>query len=139
MRPGVALVDRRIEQNRKKSRRGVTRWLSLPLAAESPPKSRLTVALALTGFVAVAVAQVTNMILARANAGAIPPFSLAFFRWLIVAAGLAPFVWAELKAKADVLLSARLRSSCWPASSACSFAAGRSTSPASRPPRSTSR
>jgi drug/metabolite transporter (DMT)-like permease len=74
------------------------------VAAESP-QSRWTVALALTGFVAVAVAQVTNMILARANAGAIPPFSLAFFRWLIVAAGLAPFVWRELEAKADVLLS----------------------------------
>jgi drug/metabolite transporter (DMT)-like permease len=74
------------------------------VTAESP-QSRLTVALALTGFVAVAVAQVTNMILARANAGAIPPFSLAFFRWLIVAAGLAPFVWRELEAKADVLLS----------------------------------
>ncbi|AMN39891.1 DMT family transporter [Rhodoplanes sp. Z2-YC6860] len=74
------------------------------MSVESP-QSRLTVALALTGFVAVAVAQVTNMILARANAGAIPPFSLAFFRWLIVTAGLAPFVWAELKANADVLLS----------------------------------
>jgi drug/metabolite transporter (DMT)-like permease len=68
-------------------------------------ESRWTVALALTGFVAVAVAQVTNMILARANAGAIPPFSLAFFRWLIVAAGLAPFVWRELHLKAQVLRS----------------------------------
>lgn len=68
-------------------------------------ESRWTLALALTGFVAVAVAQVTNMILARANAGAVPPFSLAFFRWLIVAAGLAPFVWNELGSKADLLRS----------------------------------
>jgi hypothetical protein len=37
--------------------------------------------LAMAGFIAVAVAQVTNMILARANAGEIPPFSLAFARW----------------------------------------------------------
>jgi drug/metabolite transporter (DMT)-like permease len=64
-----------------------------------------TTTLALAGFVAVAVAQVTNMILARANAGAIPPFSLAFFRWLIVAAGLAPFVLAELRSQSRLLLS----------------------------------
>jgi len=61
--------------------------------------------LALLGFVAVSVAQVTNIILARDNAGAVPPFSIAFFRWSIVAVGLAPFVWRELSARRQVLLS----------------------------------
>src|SRR5262249_17936358 len=52
---------------------------------------------AMSGFAAVAVAQVTNMILARANAGHVPPFSLATARWSIVAIGLFPFVLKELK------------------------------------------
>jgi drug/metabolite transporter (DMT)-like permease len=53
-------------------------------------------ALALTGFMLVAVAQVSNMILARGLAGSVPAFSLAFFRWTIIAAGLAPFAVAEI-------------------------------------------
>jgi drug/metabolite transporter (DMT)-like permease len=61
--------------------------------------------LAVLGFVAVAFAQVTNMILARANAGAIPPFSLAFFRWLIVAVGLAPFAFKHVRAHGQQLWS----------------------------------
>src|SRR5262245_57532452 len=52
---------------------------------------------AMSGFTAVAVAQVTNMILARANAGSVPPFSLATARWSIVAIGLVPFVLKELR------------------------------------------
>ena len=68
-------------------------------------ESRWTAMLAVSGFVAVAVLQVTNMILARANAGAIPPFSLAFFRWSIIAIGLAPFVLHALKAQRSQLLS----------------------------------
>jgi drug/metabolite transporter (DMT)-like permease len=56
-----------------------------------------TGALALTGFILVAVAQVSNMILARGLAGAVPAFSLAFFRWTIIAAGLAPFAIAEIR------------------------------------------
>jgi hypothetical protein len=35
----------------------------------------------LLGFVLVATAQVTNMILARGLAGSVPTFTLAFFRW----------------------------------------------------------
>jgi drug/metabolite transporter (DMT)-like permease len=68
--------------------------------AHSPDhtENRWTTLLVVTGFVAVAVAQVSNMIVARANAGAIPPFSLAGIRWAIVALGLAPFVLGELKA-----------------------------------------
>src|SRR5262245_9395590 len=54
---------------------------------------------AMSGFAAVAVAQVANMILARANAGSVPPFSLATARWSIVAIGLAPFVLKELRAQ----------------------------------------
>ena len=38
-------------------------------------ENRWTTLLVVTGFVAVAVAQVSNMIVARANAGAIPPFA----------------------------------------------------------------
>src|SRR6185503_9714924 len=36
-------------------------------------------------------------ILARGLAGSVPPFTLAFFRWTIIAAGLAPFAIAELR------------------------------------------
>lgn len=70
---------------------------------------RATAALAMTGFIAVAVAQVTNMILARANAGEIPPFSLAFARWAIVAAGLASFAFNDLKSQWP-----QIRSQRWP-------------------------
>jgi hypothetical protein len=51
---------------------------------------RLSIAIAIFGFGAVVTAQATNMILARANGGYIPPFTLAFFRWVIVAFGLLP-------------------------------------------------
>jgi drug/metabolite transporter (DMT)-like permease len=37
------------------------------------------------------------MILARGLAGSVPAFSLAFFRWTIIAAGLAPFALAEIR------------------------------------------
>ena len=53
--------------------------------------------IAVLGFVLVATAQVTNMILARGLAGTVPPFSLAFFSWTIIAAGRAPFAVAELR------------------------------------------
>jgi drug/metabolite transporter (DMT)-like permease len=55
------------------------------------------IVLALTGFVIVATAQASNMILARGLAGTVPPFSLAFFRWAIIAAGLAPFALVEVR------------------------------------------
>ena len=66
-------------------------------------------AIAMLGFVFVAAAQVTNMILARGVAGTVPPFTLAFFRWAIVAAGLAPLAVAEIRSgrlslRADGLL-----------------------------------
>lgn len=53
--------------------------------------------IALLGFALVATAQVTNMILARGLAGSVPPFTLAFFRWTIIAVGLAPFAIAEFR------------------------------------------
>jgi drug/metabolite transporter (DMT)-like permease len=53
--------------------------------------------IAIVGCVLVATTQVTNMILARGLAGTVPPFTLAFFRWTIVAAGLAPFAVAETR------------------------------------------
>ena len=55
--------------------------------------------IAICGFIAVAVAQVTNMILARANAGEIPSFALACVRWTIIAIGLAPFAIHQLKSQ----------------------------------------
>jgi drug/metabolite transporter (DMT)-like permease len=55
-------------------------------------------AVALIGFILVATAQASNMILARGLAGSVPPFTLAFFRWTIIAAGLAPFALAEIRA-----------------------------------------
>src|SRR5260370_27323609 len=56
-------------------------------------------ALAIIGFIVVACALSTNNIVARANAGEVPSFSLAFFRWMIVAFGLAPFAVREIRAK----------------------------------------
>src|SRR6201996_5739047 len=60
-------------------------------------------AIALVGFILVAPAQASNMILARGLAGSVPPFALAFFRWSIIAAGLAPFAVAEIRAGRLVL------------------------------------
>jgi len=60
---------------------------------------RSSATLAFIGFVAVGFAYATNTIVARANAGEVPAFSLAFFRWTIVALGLAPFALGEIKAK----------------------------------------
>jgi drug/metabolite transporter (DMT)-like permease len=54
-------------------------------------------ALGLLGFLLVATAQVSNMILARGVAGSVPPFSIAFFRWSIVAIGLLPAVIMALR------------------------------------------
>ena len=45
----------------------------------------------------VAVAQASNQVLARGLAGSVPPFSLAFFRWSIIAIGLAPFAVAAIR------------------------------------------
>ncbi len=60
-------------------------------------------ALGLFGFLLVATAQVSNMILARGVAGSVPPFSIAFFRWSIVALGLLPLVVMALREKPGVL------------------------------------
>jgi drug/metabolite transporter (DMT)-like permease len=57
----------------------------------------LTATIALAGFVLIATASTTNMILARGLAGSVPPFTLAFVRWTIIAAGLAPFAIAEVR------------------------------------------
>src|SRR5438270_8756351 len=53
--------------------------------------------LGLLGFLLIATAQVSNMILARGIAGSVPPFSIAFFRWSIVAIGLSPLIIAALR------------------------------------------
>lgn len=54
-------------------------------------------AVALIGFILVATAQASNQILARGLAGSVPPFALAFFRWSIVAIGLAPIAIEEIR------------------------------------------
>jgi EamA-like transporter family protein len=54
--------------------------------------------LSVIGLLVVAAAQVSNMILARAVAGAIPPFAIAFFRWTLIALALSPFVLREVRA-----------------------------------------
>ncbi len=83
--------------------------------------------LGLFGFLLVATAQASNMILARGVAGSVPPFSIAFFRWSIVALGLLPVVVMALREKPG-LLRGQTPASSWLVSSACSFAAGRSIS-----------
>jgi drug/metabolite transporter (DMT)-like permease len=65
-----------------------------------PPKKltdRGREALGLLGFLLVATAQVSNMILARGVAGTVPPFTIAFFRWSIVAIGLLPAIVIALR------------------------------------------
>jgi drug/metabolite transporter (DMT)-like permease len=59
--------------------------------------------LGLLGFLLVATAQVSNMILARGVAGSVPPFSIALFRWSIVALGLLPVVVMALREKPGLL------------------------------------
>src|SRR3954447_15514280 len=61
-------------------------------------QTRSSAALAIVGFIIIACALAANTILARANAGEVPSFSLAFFRWLLVALGLAPFSVHEIRA-----------------------------------------
>jgi drug/metabolite transporter (DMT)-like permease len=65
--------------------------------------SRSREMLGLVGFLLVATAQVSNMILARGVAGSVPPFSIAFFRWGIVALGLLPAVVMALREKPGAL------------------------------------
>ena len=59
--------------------------------------------LGLLGFLLVATAQVSNMILARGIAGSVPPFSIAFFRWSIVALGLLPAIVMAFREKPGLL------------------------------------
>jgi hypothetical protein len=59
--------------------------------------------LAIIGFIVVACMLSTNNIVARAKAGEIPSFSLAFFRWTTVALGLTPFAVHEIKEKWSVI------------------------------------
>src|SRR5689334_12712197 len=65
--------------------------------AASPSTHAWLGAIALIGFILVATAQASNQILARGLADSVPPFALAFFRWSIIAAGLAPLAFAEIR------------------------------------------
>ena len=72
----------------------------------SEPKdatTRTREALGLLGFLLVATAQVSNMILARGVAGTVPPFTIAFFRWSIVALGLLPAIVMALRENPGLL------------------------------------
>ena len=69
----------------------------LPKAQAARPAAGWDDAVALTGFVLVAIGQASNQVLARGLAGSVPPFSLAFFRWSIIAIGLAPFTIAAVR------------------------------------------
>ena len=60
-------------------------------------------AFGLLAFLLVATAQVSNMILARGVAGTVPPFTIAFFRWSIVAVGLLPAVVIALRENPGLL------------------------------------
>ena len=59
--------------------------------------------LGLLGFLLLATAQVSNMILARGVAGSVPPFAIAFFRWSIVVIGLSPLIIAALRQQPGLL------------------------------------
>jgi drug/metabolite transporter (DMT)-like permease len=66
-------------------------------ASAVPSADGLYGAMALAGFILVATAQASNQVLARGLADSVPPFALAFFRWSIIAAGLAPLALAEIR------------------------------------------
>jgi drug/metabolite transporter (DMT)-like permease len=66
-------------------------------SSAKPPAAGWGDAIALIGFVLVATGQASNQVLARGLAGSVPPFSLAFFRWSIIAIGLAPFAIAAIR------------------------------------------
>lgn len=85
-------------------------WLIVVGEAQSRAmeQTRSSAALAVIGFIIIACALASNTIVARANAGEVPSFSLAFFRWAIVAVGLAPFSLREIGAKWPAI-SPRLR------------------------------
>lgn len=68
---------------------------SAPGRAEAPPG--LPAALAIAAFLAVGTLQASNMILSRWNAGTVPPYALAFFRWTILALALAILCRRELR------------------------------------------
>ena len=69
-----------------------------PAAAAAPRSAdRWHGPIALAGFVLVATAQASNQVLARGLADSVAPFALAFFRWSIIAAGLAPLALAEIR------------------------------------------
>lgn len=67
------------------------------ITGASPSTDTWLGAIALIGFILVATAQASNQILARGLAGSVPPFALAFFRWSIVAIGLAPIALSEIR------------------------------------------
>ncbi|VIO67590.1 DMT family transporter [Bradyrhizobium ivorense] len=70
----------------------------LPEASSAKPSAAgWQDAIALIGFILVATGQASNQVLARGLAGSVPPFSLAFFRWSIIAIGLAPFALAAIR------------------------------------------
>jgi drug/metabolite transporter (DMT)-like permease len=66
-------------------------------AAKPSALARWSGGIAMVGFILVATAQASNQILARGLAGSVPPFSLAFFRWGIIAVGLSPLALAEIR------------------------------------------
>lgn len=68
---------------------------SVAQRSASPPMERADLTLAIVGFVLVATAQASNVVVSRGLAGTVPPFSIAFFRWSIVACVLAPFALRE--------------------------------------------
>ena len=67
------------------------------VAGVAPSSAAWLGVIALVGFVLVATAQASNQILARGLAGSVPSFALAFFRWSIVAIGLAPIALREIR------------------------------------------
>ncbi|MDQ8731239.1 DMT family transporter [Bradyrhizobium daqingense] len=67
------------------------------VASAAPSTGTWLGAIALIGFIVVATAQASNQILARGLAGSVPSFALAFFRWSIVAIGLAPIALKEIR------------------------------------------
>ncbi len=67
--------------------------------AQGGAPARDHLGMALVGLTFIAFANASNMVLARWNMGVVPPFALAFFRFLFFGLGLLPFCLGEIRAR----------------------------------------
>ncbi|WP_454684933.1 DMT family transporter [Ancylobacter moscoviensis] len=75
-----------------------------PASPETPAASRSIEPRALVALMAMPLFFATNLVIGRAVAGVVPPWSLAFWRWAVAVAILLPFAAPALLRRRDLLL-----------------------------------